>query len=187
MVSWRKSDRFNRAVEDPLARQDTVAQQGELGQFRRDQHDRQALFGELLDQAVNVCLGPDIDPAGWLVQKQNSWDSLEPLSDDQLLLVAAERARDLLRAPRVNSELLNGPQSNLVRRVGRSEMEIERITVSSAFRSMPAPESDRRASDPPSPVQSRALGFHRISQRDSPAVHEDFTSAEFGMKPEKHF
>ena len=31
--------------------QNTVAQQGELGQFRRDQHDRQALFGELLDQA----------------------------------------------------------------------------------------------------------------------------------------
>ena len=83
--------------------QDTVAQQGELGQFRRDQHDRQALFGELLDQAVNVRLGPDIDPAGWLVQKQNFGNSLEPLSDDQLLLVtAAERARDLLRAPRVN-------------------------------------------------------------------------------------
>ena len=59
------------------------------GQLRRDHDDRLALGRELVEQAVDLLLGADVDAARGLVEDQDVAVLDEPLGDDDLLLVAA--------------------------------------------------------------------------------------------------
>ena len=55
------------AFEDGV---DPVREAQQLGQFRGNDDDALALVGQLLDDAVDLVLGADVDPAGGLVQDQ---------------------------------------------------------------------------------------------------------------------
>ncbi len=76
--------------------QDAVTHADQLGQFGRDQDDREALAREIGDQAVDLGLGLDVDALGRLVQDQNPGCRRQPLGEHDLLLVAAGEGLDRL-------------------------------------------------------------------------------------------
>ena len=76
--------------------EDPVAHPQDLGQLRRDHHDRLALGGQIVEQSVDLGLRPDIDAARRLVEDQDVGVAREPLRDDDLLLVAARQVAGLL-------------------------------------------------------------------------------------------
>ena len=66
------------------------------------------MFGELVDELVNLVLGPDVDAAGGFVEDDDLGVALEPLGENDLLLIAArKRAGDLLRAGDLDLNLVN--------------------------------------------------------------------------------
>ena len=74
------------AFEDGV---DAVGEAQQLGQFGGDDDDALALVGQLLDDAVDLVLGADVDAAGGFVQDQQVRVGEHPLGQDHLLLVAA--------------------------------------------------------------------------------------------------
>ena len=71
-----------------------------LGQLARDHEDRDALVGEIGEQAVHLGLGADVDAARRLVDDQQRRPAGEPLGQHDLLLVAArERPGRIAQAP----------------------------------------------------------------------------------------
>ena len=68
---------------------DTVADADDLRQIGRDDEDRCAGFGEIVDDRINLGLGPDIDAACRLVEDQDFWRGRKQARQQHLLLVAA--------------------------------------------------------------------------------------------------
>ena len=75
---------------------DPVGEAEQLGHLGGDHQDGDAGGGELLDQAVDLELGADVDAAGRLVQDQDARLAGEPAGEHHLLLVAARELADLL-------------------------------------------------------------------------------------------
>src|SRR6266516_2572707 len=61
----------------------------ELRELRRDHDHGRTLFGETMDQAIDLGLGADVDAASGLVEDQNVGVRQHPFTDDDLLLIAA--------------------------------------------------------------------------------------------------
>ena len=78
------------AVKD----EDAIGEADELGQFGRAEQDRSAAVGELADEPVDLALGTDVDAARRIVEQEHRRRDLEPLADDDLLLVAAGQLPD---------------------------------------------------------------------------------------------
>ena len=74
--------------------QDPVAHGEDLGQVGADQDDRDAFLGELVDDLVDLGLGPDVDPARGLVEDEHARMRVQPLAQHDLLLVAARQRGD---------------------------------------------------------------------------------------------
>ena len=86
--------------------EDAVAHAEDLRQLGGDHQDRHALLGEAAHQRVDLGLGADVDAAGRLVHDQDLRVGLQPLAEDDLLLVAAgELADHLLGAAGAGAEL----------------------------------------------------------------------------------
>ena len=91
--SSEASDSVDLGGDDALVHdQDPVGHREHLGQVARDQQDPQAGRGELGDDPVDLDLGPDVDPAGRLVEDEDPRLGREPLGEDDLLLVPAGQA-----------------------------------------------------------------------------------------------
>ena len=71
--------------------QNAVGKPKNFGQFRRNQHDRQPFFGELVDLRVDFLFCADIDAARRLVEKQNFRIRQKPFSEHDFLLIAARK------------------------------------------------------------------------------------------------
>jgi len=71
-----------------------VGQPDDFGQFGRDDDDGFAFGGQLLDQAVNLCLGAYVDSPGRLIEEEDLRTRRDPAGDDRLLLVAAAEQAD---------------------------------------------------------------------------------------------
>ena len=72
--------------------QDPVGHREHLRQLGGDHQDCHALVRQRGQEAVDLGLGADVDPAGRLVDDQQPWLAGEPLREYHLLLVAARRA-----------------------------------------------------------------------------------------------
>src|SRR4029077_9950238 len=66
-----------------------MAQIHELRKFRRDDDHRRALLRKPMHQAIDLCLGADINAARRLVENENVRVRKHPFADDELLLIAA--------------------------------------------------------------------------------------------------
>ena len=87
---------------------DAVAHAEDFRQFGADHEHGLALFGELVDQLINFVLGPDVDASGGFVEDDHLGVALEPLGENDLLLVAAgKRAGDLLGAGDLDLNLVD--------------------------------------------------------------------------------
>ncbi len=73
---------------------DPVADADHLGQLRRDHDDRGAARREVPQQRVDLALCPDVDATRRLVDEQDPAPGVEPLREDDLLLVAAGQVPD---------------------------------------------------------------------------------------------
>src|SRR5437016_7794403 len=93
-------------VVDPVARylsndlpaphhQQPVAEPQDLIQFGRDDDDRRAGLGQLIDDSMNLTLPPNIDAPGRLVEQQDGGIGTQPLGHNDLLLVAAREHHGL--------------------------------------------------------------------------------------------
>ena len=92
------------AVED----EDAVREADDLGQLGGAEQDRPAAVGELADEQVDLALGPDVDAARRVVEQEDVRCDLEPLAEDDLLLVAAgQPADDRVRAVRLDAQRLD--------------------------------------------------------------------------------
>src|SRR2546421_415542 len=78
-------------VAHPAAEQPDDAVEGELDlrQLGREQQPRRATGGQLLDQAVDLALGSDVDASRGIETQQRLETADEPSRDADLLLVAA--------------------------------------------------------------------------------------------------
>ena len=89
--------------------EDAVRHAEDLRQLGGDHQDRHALLGEAAHEGVDLGFGADVDAAGGLVHDEDLRAGLEPLAEDDLLLVAAgELADDLVRAAGAGAELADG-------------------------------------------------------------------------------
>ena len=75
---------------------DAVAHADEFGQLRRDHDDRLSLFDELLQQSIDFRFGAHVDAARRLVDDQDLGIGIEPLGEDNLLLIAPAEVDRLL-------------------------------------------------------------------------------------------
>ena len=73
----------------PVEDEDAVAEADQLRQFGRAEEHDAAVRRHLADQAVDLALGADVDAAGRIVEQEDLGPDLQPLADDDLLLVAA--------------------------------------------------------------------------------------------------
>ena len=94
--------------------EDPVAHADDLGQLGRDHHDPDATGREVPQERVDLALRPDVHAAGRLVDEQDPAPGVQPLGEDDLLLVAARQvAHERARARRPDGEpldvLLDGP------------------------------------------------------------------------------
>jgi hypothetical protein len=69
--------------------EDAVAHAHEFGEFAADEDDGFAFRGELIDELVNLALGPHVYAAGGFIQKQQVRGGLQGFADDGFLLIAA--------------------------------------------------------------------------------------------------
>ena len=94
----RSSCPRSKLVDDAALLHDehAVGQAHHLGQFRRDQHHRQALGGQFADEVVDGRLGADVDALGRLVENDHLRPRRQPFGDDDLLLVAARKLAEPL-------------------------------------------------------------------------------------------
>src|SRR5829696_3756331 len=67
-----------------------------LLELRGDEQDAKAFAGQVVDQALDLGLGPDVDPPGWLVEDQHLGVEAEDPGQEHLLLVAAGELGDRL-------------------------------------------------------------------------------------------
>ena len=76
----------------PLAQDDDpIAHADELGQLRRNEHDRESLRGEFGDHCMDLRLALDVYALGRLVENHELWIGGEPFGQHDLLLVAARK------------------------------------------------------------------------------------------------
>src|SRR6267143_3486070 len=68
---------------------DAVTDPEQLRHFRRDHDDRLAGVGELVDDAIDLVLGADVDTAGRFVQDQDFRIGEQPFRQHHFLLIAA--------------------------------------------------------------------------------------------------
>ncbi len=88
--------------------QHAVAHAEDFGQLARDHQDGHAFAGEPGHQCVDLGLGANIDAARRLVHDEDARRGFEPLTQHDLLLVAAgELPHHLRRAARPHAELLD--------------------------------------------------------------------------------
>ena len=91
-----------RGHEAALAHDEHAVGEGEdLGQLGGDDQDGHAVAGQLGEQAVDLGLGADVDPAGRLVDDEQRRLAGQPLGQHDLLLVAAREQRDRAGDPAV--------------------------------------------------------------------------------------
>ena len=77
-----------------------MAHPEDLGQLRGDHDDRLALLGEVVEEPVDLALGPHVDAPRGLVEDEDVGVGGQPLGDDHLLLVAAGQVLHPLGDPR---------------------------------------------------------------------------------------
>jgi hypothetical protein len=77
---------------------DAVAHAENLGHLRRDHHHGDAPARDFGDEAVDFCLGADIDAARRFVEDEDLRIGQQPAADQRLLLVAARQVLDPLVA-----------------------------------------------------------------------------------------
>ena len=67
----------------------SVAQADQFDQLGRDHNHTTPLFGELMDQEIDITLRADIHPTSRLVQHHHARIGMQHLGQCQLLLIAA--------------------------------------------------------------------------------------------------
>src|SRR5262245_19684527 len=78
------------AADSPLAHHENAIPEAEnLGELRRDHHDGGPPGDQLTHQPIDLDLAPDVDATRRLVEEEDLRVRVEPLGDDDLLLVAA--------------------------------------------------------------------------------------------------
>src|SRR5207302_7280058 len=93
-------------VVEPIARhlsndlpaahdQQPVAEPQDLIQFGRNDDDRRAGLGQLINDSMNLALPPNIDAPGRLVEQQDRGIGTQPLGHNDLLLIAARERHGL--------------------------------------------------------------------------------------------
>src|SRR5918994_560718 len=86
-----------------------------LLEFRGDEQDAKALAGQVVDQALDLGLGPDVDPPGRLVEDQHLGVEAEYPGQEHLLLVAAgELGHRLVGARRLDPQAADERGDELV-------------------------------------------------------------------------
>jgi hypothetical protein len=78
----------------PVEDQDAIGKADQFGQLGRTEEDRSAAVGEVPDEPIDLALRTDVDAAGRVVEQEDGRRDLEPLADDDLLLVAAGQLAD---------------------------------------------------------------------------------------------
>src|SRR5438132_11820480 len=51
----------------------SISKSEDLGQLRRNEDDRQAVFGQLINLRVNLLFRAHVDTSRWFVEKQHTW------------------------------------------------------------------------------------------------------------------
>src|SRR5688500_14262211 len=74
--------------------QDPIAHAEHLGQLGRDHDDPDSGRGKPTQQRVDLALCPDVDAACGLIDEQDPAAGVQPLGEDDLLLVAARQVAD---------------------------------------------------------------------------------------------
>ena len=73
--------------------EDAMAEPNGLLQSVRSQNDRETFTGQAADEFVNLLLGAHVEPARGMIEYENSRLGVQPLREDDLLLVAAGKAK----------------------------------------------------------------------------------------------
>ena len=90
IFSWVASARIVGGRDAPFVQhQDPVAAAQQFRQFRTDQDDRLFRGGQLVDDAVDVLLGADVDAARRVVEEEHVGIDEQPSRQQHLLLIAA--------------------------------------------------------------------------------------------------
>lgn len=79
-----------------IEHQDPVCQADQLGQLRRTEQHHTAFLCQLPDEQVELVFGADIDTARGVIEQQQARLCLQPPAQDDLLLIAARQAADLI-------------------------------------------------------------------------------------------
>ena len=81
----------------------------DFGQFARNHHHGDAAGGQIVDDAVNFGLGPDIDAARRLIEEQYFGLDFQPARQQHLLLIATgQPADDAFRPTHLDRQAGNG-------------------------------------------------------------------------------
>ena len=73
--------------------EDPVRQPDQFQELVGDQHDADALVGQVADHPVDFFLGAGVDAARWVVEHEHARIARQPARQDDLLLIAAGQAR----------------------------------------------------------------------------------------------
>src|SRR5262249_911809 len=73
--------------------QDSVAHADDFAQIARNEQNRFATRGQLVDECMNLGFGADIDAARRLIKNHHTGIAFEPANHDCLLLIAATQPR----------------------------------------------------------------------------------------------
>src|SRR5215212_5257637 len=87
--------------------QDAVAQRKQLLGLAGDDEHALAASREAVDDLVDVGAGPDVDPLGGLVEHHEVGIGFQPLSQNDLLLVAAAEIASISLRPALDLVLLD--------------------------------------------------------------------------------
>ena len=102
-------------VDHPPAEDDdgAIADAMDLVELRGEEQDRRAGLGELADEAVDLLLGADVDPARRVVEEEGAHAAVEPPRDRHFLLVATRQAPHLRLGSGVDLEAVDGAAHDL--------------------------------------------------------------------------
>jgi hypothetical protein len=73
--------------------QNAIGMLDDLFQIGRDQNDAHALIAEAANGLENLLLGAEVDASGRLVEQKHARPPMQPLADDELLLIAAGKMK----------------------------------------------------------------------------------------------
>jgi len=89
LVAFQLADEFSLAHD-----QDARGEIQQFGKLGGDEHDGDALAGEVVDESVDRGLGADVDAASRFIDDQELGVSAEPFGQGDLLLITAAEASD---------------------------------------------------------------------------------------------